>query len=292
MISKMISKLFLALFLVVGSSRTLTFVGAQANFETSENYTAEPIASVASARGVIVDPAGDIIVATQRSQIRALYVENGETKNVQLLNNAGLGLNHGVAYNSGFLYASSMTNVYRWPYTPGQRSGLQGQETVIKGIPTGGHWTRPLVFDKDGLLYMSIGSGSNIDRDSSRARIRRFDISSIPNGGIEFSSGTVFADGLRNEVGLAFDLDGVLWGVQNSADNLNRADLGGDIHNTNPAEELTKYDKPVGTHYGYPYCWTVDQLQGREKGEQLAWPDFMNDGTHSDAWCKNINNVS
>ena len=42
------------------------------------------------------------------------------------------------------------------------------------------------------------------------------------------------ADGLRNEVGLAFDRHGVLWGVENGADNLMRSDLGGDIHNDNP----------------------------------------------------------
>lgn len=52
---------------------------------------------------------------------------------------------------------------------------------------------------------------------------------------IDFSLGEVFADGLRNEVGLAFDSHGVLWGVENSADNLEREDIGGDITNDNPA---------------------------------------------------------
>ena len=52
----------------------------------------------------------------------------------------------------------------------------------------------------------------------------------------DFDDGEVFADGLRNEVGLAFDKSGVLWGVENGADNLYREDLGGRIHNENPAE--------------------------------------------------------
>ena len=52
---------------------------------------------------------------------------------------------------------------------------------------------------------------------------------------IDFSLGEVFADGLRNEVGLAFDAHGVLWGVENGADNLVRDDIGGDVHNDNPA---------------------------------------------------------
>jgi glucose/arabinose dehydrogenase len=51
---------------------------------------------------------------------------------------------------------------------------------------------------------------------------------------LDFQTGEVFADGLRNEVGLAFDRHGVLWGVENGADKLKREDLGGDIHNENP----------------------------------------------------------
>lgn len=48
----------------------------------------------------------------------------------------------------------------------------------------------------------------------------------------------MYAIGLRNEVGIRFDKDGRLWGVENGMDNLFRADLGGDIHQNNPGEEL------------------------------------------------------
>ena len=125
------------------------------------------------------------------------------------------------------------------------------------GAPRG-HTTRTLVFDKTGRLYVSIGSNRNVDENSYRSRIRRFTLDSIPAGGIDFNTGEVFADGLRNEVGLAFDKFGVLWGVENGADRLQREDLGGDIHNENPAEELNRF--PEGDaqkkSYGYPYCWT------------------------------------
>jgi hypothetical protein len=39
-------------------------------------------------------------------------------------------------------------------------------------------------------------------------------------------------------VGLRADEKGNLWGVENGMDDLNRTDLGGDIHNENPGEEL------------------------------------------------------
>jgi len=99
----------------------------------------------------------------------------------------------------------------------------------------------------------------------------------------------VFADGLRNEVGLAFDKFNVLWGVENSADKLVRADLGGDIHNENPAEELNRFveGEAQKKSYGYPYCWTefkLDPKVGKGRGTVWAWPTTM--ATYSDAWCR------
>ncbi|VEU42652.1 unnamed protein product [Pseudo-nitzschia multistriata] len=106
-------------------------------------------------------------------------------------------------------------------------------EDGMGGAPLG-HKTRTLEFDKSGMLYISVGSNKNVDGDSYRSRIRRFNISdpsvTFPQ---DFQTMEVFADGLRNEVGLAFDKHGILWGVENSADNLVREDLGGDIHEDN-----------------------------------------------------------
>ena len=181
------------------------------------------------------------------------------------------GLNHGLVVHNGFVYASSDTTVWRWPYTANQRIKSTTSEVVIKNINANGqggapsgHTTRTLIFDKNDYLYVSVGSVGNVDVDDFRSRIRRFLISpstSITNGGFEFELGEIFATGLRNEVGLAFDKNGVLFGVENGADNLNRADLGGDIHNDNPGEELNRFPiDNLGKHYGYPFCWTVSKI--------------------------------
>jgi glucose/arabinose dehydrogenase len=80
------------------------------------------------------------------------------------------------------------------------------------GTPSG-HTTRTLAFDTTGRIYVSVGSAGNVDTDSYRSRIRRCDLSStLP---VDFNVCEVFADGLRKEVGLAFDKHGVLWGVEN-----------------------------------------------------------------------------
>lgn len=95
----------------------------------------------------------------------------------------------------------------------------------------------------------------------------------IPDGGIAFADGEVFADGLRNEVGLTFDAFGVLWGVENGADNLYREDLGGDIHKDNPGEELNQFlEENKDRHYGYPYCFTEFTLPSKfERGRGAQW---------------------
>lgn len=197
------------------------------------------------------------------------------------------GGNHGLAYRDGYLYISDDEYVWRWRYDLGNSTVLSGRETVVinmdrdgKGGAPGGHKTRTIVFDEKGRMYVSVGSGGNVDEDSHRSRIRRLNIpnqtSELP---LDFQNAEVFADGLRNEVGLAFDKHGILWGVENGADNLYREDFGGDIHNDNPAEELNRFPESMaGSHWGYPECWTEYSLSERKgglgRGTQHAWPGF------------------
>ena len=203
------------------------------------------------------------------------------------------GLNHGLALDGGYLYASSQSTVYRWEY-PGNRVPLGDAAVVISNIPEGGnHTTRTLVFD-DAYLYVSVGSASNVDDDSSRARIGRFATADLGDTPIEFDDGEVFADGLRNEVGVAVDLGGRVWGVENGSDDLFRLDFDPlDIHQDNPAEELNLFAEP-GRFYGYPYCWSEFLLpEGRGLGPSTQWADqkFIDDGTHTDEWCRDSDNV-
>jgi hypothetical protein len=66
-----------------------------------------------------------------------------------------------------------------------------------------------------------------------RAVNKVFDTSIIPNGGYSYDTGGWQAGyGLRNEVGLVFDADNNLWGVENSADNLSRVANGQTIVST------------------------------------------------------------
>ena len=223
----------------------------------------------------------------------------------------GHDLTHGIEYvvpenskdGKGLLLASSDRDVFSWPYTHGDRASSLGRGSVlVEGMNARassddlgaykGHWTRTLALSPGDqkYLYISVGSFGNVDVDSYRSRIRRFDLS-MTETVFDFRKGEVFADGLRNEVGLAFDINGTLWGVENGADDLRRSDLGGDIHNDNPAEELNKFDGEIGTFYGYPYCFTEYDLPtyGKGRGTQWAWPRTGGYGANwakSDEWCR------
>ncbi|CAM6125603.1 unnamed protein product [Calypogeia fissa] len=278
------------------------------NSVVTNGYTLPPFqieiwaSNVTGARGLVIDDAGDaLVVATGLGGIYAFWEEpNGQVNSTLIVNNSNL--NHGITIYGNHLYASSSTTVWRWSYKAGQRSTATGEETIIVNISQDeqgdqtaqDHKTRSLAIGTNQILYVSVGSTSNVDTDSFRARIRSFNLTTtIPNGGFDFvGDGVVFADGLRNEVGLGFDGKGQLWGVENGADQLNRTDLGGDIHNNNPAEELNLFNGKRGTFYGYPFCWSEYNLPkfGTGPGSQWAWPTLEN-GTITDSWCKNVTNV-
>jgi glucose/arabinose dehydrogenase len=81
----------------------------------------------------------------------------------------------------------------------------------------GGHWTRDVVFSKDGAtMYVSVGSASNDDDAAAEARRARI-FAYTPEGKQE----RVYAYGIRNAVGLAIEPStGALWASVNERDEL------------------------------------------------------------------------
>jgi len=246
--------------------------------------------SVNVPRGIITAGNGDVIVVESGlGQLSLFYQVNINSAWIKVVLASAPQLNHAVFLFGDYIYASSASTVYRWPYRPGTRTHLGTAQTVITGIPTGGHLTRALNFDYEGNLLVQVGSAANVDPNADRAGILKFNIATIPQ---TFSSGQWFVQGLRNEVGLRRDSKGNIWGVENGMDNLNRPDLGGDIHLGNPSEELNLF-AGQGTFYGYPYCFSQYNLSTvtTPRGTQYAVPPFLSDGTHTDAWCQKPENV-
>ena len=193
-----------------------------------EGFSVARFASARGPRGMLIVESGDLLVVERRgvSCVSVLWDDNGDgvsdANERACIASSAAGLNHGLAVSGGYLFASSDTTVFRWPYAGTERADLGPHTVVVQNINADGnggaprgHTTRTLVFDAAGLLYVSVGSNNNVDADSFRSRIRRFGGVTVADAQpAEFVDGEVWADGLRNEVGLAFDANGTLWGAE------------------------------------------------------------------------------
>jgi glucose/arabinose dehydrogenase len=134
------------------------------------------------------------------------------------------------------------------PYAAGASSITASGRKLVEFKPAG-HWTRSLLPSPDKRkLYAGVGSFTNIaengmEVEEGRAAIYELDLSS--------GSSRIFASGLRNAVGMAWEPEtGALWTVVNERDGL------GD---ETPPDYLTSVRD--GGFYGWPYCYwgqTVD----------------------------------
>lgn len=230
------------------------------------------IGGITGARGIVRDSAGNLLVVQSGIGISAFTVSsNGCVASSKTLVTMS-SLNHGIylSPDSKTLYASSLTTVYKWAYDPSSLSVSGSPTTVVNGMNNGGHPSRTLVIPPNhpNLLVIQEGSNENLDQPSvnestQRGVVKVFDLNSTPSGGYSWTTGGWNAGyGLRNEVGITFDGNNMLWGVENSADDLTRTVNGGstDIHQDNPAEELNflgDVTVPNNKWYGYPTCFTV-----------------------------------
>jgi glucose/arabinose dehydrogenase len=141
-------------------------------------------------------------------------------------------------YQDGSLIAGETTRILRLRDPDGDGT-FQEQETIIDGLPSGGHSTRTVLFSPDwARLFVSIGSSCNVclEEDERRATIMRY----RPDG----SEGEVYAEGLRNAVGITFRPGtDELWATNNGADWL------GDDQ---PPETVYVVDE--GDDAGWPRC--------------------------------------
>jgi len=154
----------------------------------------------------------------------------------------------GMALLGETFYVGNTDAVVAFPYTEGA-SKITATGVKIASFKPGGHWTRSLLASPDGgKLYVGVGSQSNIGDNGMEAERGRAAIYELNLSG---GGSRIFAGGLRNPVGLAWEPGtGVLWTVVNERDGL------GD---ETPPDYLTSVQD--GGFYGWPYCYwgqTVD----------------------------------
>jgi glucose/arabinose dehydrogenase len=183
-------------------------------------------------RLITVAPNGDLFLADSGAgEVIVLRGVRPDGKAAQIATFA-TGLDHpfGIAFypaeNPRYVYVANTTNVQRFAYHAGDLHATGAAETVVPQLAGwaqltgGGHWTRDVVFSKDGRhMLVSVGSGSNVDdADTSQREFHRADVLEYtPEGKFE----EVYAHGIRNCVGEAINpTTGQLWCSTNERDAL------------------------------------------------------------------------
>jgi glucose/arabinose dehydrogenase len=177
---------------------------------------------------------------------------NGKTRKKLI---SGLDRPYGLALWKDYLYVGEPTSIKRYKYDSKNLTASQGQEIIPLTNFSRGHWTRSLLFDRQGTkLYVGVGSGSNVSpgEDPMRAAINRFN----PDG----TGHEIYASGTRNPIGLHwYPGTDTLWAAVQERDA-----LGDDL--------VPDYFTAIkqGAFYGWPYAYIGPHEDPRNKG---AAPD-------------------
>jgi glucose/arabinose dehydrogenase len=177
-------------------------------------------------------PNGDLFLAeSETGKIRVFRGVGADGKPQQTSVFAdGLHQPFGIAFyplgpNPQYIYIGDTDQIVRFPYKNGdmKATGKMENLTELPGggrLRGGGHWTRDLIFSKDGTrLFASVGSHSNVDdSDTHPEEFHRADVLEFQPTG-KFVK--VYAYGLRNCVGEAINpITGELWCSTNERDAL------------------------------------------------------------------------
>ncbi len=176
----------------------------------------------------------------------------------------------GIALFDNHLYAETNDRIVRYALPANGSAPTAAPETVVSGLPLGGdHPMHPFQIDRQGNLYVDLGSATNSCQSQNRmpnvpgnnpcteletrAGIWRYDANRLDQ---HFSPAERFATGLRNGEGFGFDSAGRIFATQHGRDQLaeNFSSLyKRDQGENEPAEELVRLQQ--GADFGWPECY-------------------------------------
>ncbi len=220
-----------------------------------------------SARWLAVAPNGDVFLAEPdrqgstpeapgRGKITVLRDANNDGK-AELRETYAEGLKwpHGMAFHNDGFYVADALGIYRYAYKDGDtKAGAKTQVTEPGAFgKLGGHWTRNLAIDRQGRIFVAIGSNGNINEDEPH----RATVSMVQGNKI-----VQYGTGLRNPVGVAF-YPGTddLYTVVNERDG-----LGDEL----VPDYMTRVQQ--GEFYGWPYAYLGQNPEPSMMGKR---PDLV-----------------
>jgi glucose/arabinose dehydrogenase len=177
-------------------------------------------------------------------------------------------LNHlhspfGMTLVGHYFYVANADAIVRYPYKTGQTviKAAGVKITDLMGTTTlNHHWTKSLLASRDGkYIYVGVGSNSNIGESGFDQEVGRAAIWQINR---RTGRHTIFASGLRNPVGLAWNPQTkALWTVVNERDELG---------NNLVPDYITSVQ--AGAFYGWPYSYYGQHVDVRVQPQR---PDLV-----------------
>jgi glucose/arabinose dehydrogenase len=226
-----------------------------------EGFSIEVYADdVENARQMALGDGGTVFVGSRRAgNVYALEDTDGnQFADRSWLIGSDLEMPSGLEFQNGALYVGALDRILRYDNIEGRLADPPGPVVITDALPDKSrHGWKYLRFGPDGLLYIPIGAPCNVCDEPGFSQIRRMQ----PDGtGME-----VFAEGIRNSVGLAFHpRSKELWFTDNGRDH-----MGDDM----PSCELN-HAPEAGLHFGFPYCHQ-DDTPDPEFGDGRSCTDFV-----------------
>ena len=236
-------------------------------------------------RHLTVAANGDLFVSLNDNGIVALRDTDGDGR-ADLRRTFGDAGGTGLGFHGGYLYFSPDDRVIRWPWTAGGLGPSGSAETIVEGLPTGGHTAKSFIFLGRDTMIVNFGSQTNScqARDRATRSPGRDPCTELERraGLWQFNSarlhqrptdGTRYATGLRNALALAVDpADGALFAAPHGRDQLAQNWGYTDAQGAElPSEELVRVS--AGDDFGWPYCYFDHQ-----QGKLVLAPEYGGDG--------------
>lgn len=196
---------------------------------------------------------GGVLLASILSDGKIVAIpKEGEVKDILI----GLGNPHGIAFYKNKLFVAEEKKVARYGWD--EKNLKASFEKKLLDLPSGGrHFTRSIAFDKNGQMFVSIGSTCDVCFEKHPW------VGTVIVSDVDGKGPKIFARGLRNSVFVTVNpKTNELWGTE-----MGRDFLGDEV----PPDEINILKD--GRDYGWPVCYG-DQVYDTNFGQKNA--DYCN----------------
>lgn len=265
-----------------------------AGLKLPEGFSATTFADdVGHARHVDVNSNGDVYVSLSRVKNGGGLVclrDTDHDGHADIIKYHGIYDGTGVMLHKGYVYFGADTVIVRYKLTDGELVPTGDPEVIAEGFDhQTQHETKPITFDNDGNMYVTVGAPSNAcqvqDRTKGSPGMDPCPILELHGGIWQFKDdvlhqdqakdGHRYATGIRNAVAIRWNnAVNALYAVQHGRDQLSQfyPQYYTEQQSANlPAEEFLLVEN--GSNFGWPYCYYDDA-----QNKKVLAPEYGGDG--------------